>query len=61
MTAYTQPYIKPTSFAEVENIYNRTKPMRGKNKDLRIVYQCLHFAFNLIGKLLVSDGKIFID
>ena len=32
MTAYTQPYIKPTSFAEVENIYNRTKPMRGKNK-----------------------------
>ena len=32
MTAYTQPYIKPTSFAEVENIYNNTKPMRGKNK-----------------------------
>ncbi len=27
------PYIKPTSFAEVENIYNNTKPMRGKNKD----------------------------
>jgi len=26
------PYIKPTSFAEVENIYNNTKPMAGKNK-----------------------------
>ena len=26
------PYIKPTSFAEVENIYNNTKPMIGKNK-----------------------------
>ena len=32
MAAYTQPYIRPTSFAEVENIYNRTKPMIGKNK-----------------------------
>jgi len=32
MAAYTQPYIKPTSFAEVENIYNNTKPMRGRNK-----------------------------
>ena len=32
MAAYTQPYIRPTSFAEVENIYNNTKPMRGKNK-----------------------------
>ena len=26
------PYIKPTSFAEVENIYNNTKPMIGRNK-----------------------------
>ena len=26
------PYIKPTSFAEVENIYNNTKPMAGRNK-----------------------------
>ena len=32
MAAYTQPYIRPTSFAEVENIYNNTKPMRGRNK-----------------------------
>ena len=26
------PYIRPTSFAEVENIYNNIKPMRGRNK-----------------------------
>jgi len=26
------PHIKPTSFAEVENIYNNTKPMIGRNK-----------------------------
>ena len=26
------PYIKPTSIAEVDNIYNNTKPMAGRNK-----------------------------
>ena len=36
------PYIKPTSFAEVENIYNNTTPMRGKHKGMDVHLSLIH-------------------